>query len=111
MFSLTRNIGNAVGISLLQRELIHYTASSRSYLTEGLRPDNPVLQMNRPGLDLESASTAMGLAREVARQAAMVGNVAVYQVAFLLSLLMIPLILFLRVANRPSTEPPLPIME
>ncbi len=111
MFALTRNIGNAIGISLLQRELIHYTAASRSHLTEGLRPDNPILQMNRPGLDLESAPTAISLTQEVARQAAMVGNVEVYQVVFLLSVAMIPLILFLRVAKRRSTDAALPVME
>jgi len=111
MFALTRNIGNAIGISLLQRELIHYTATSRSYLTEGLRPDNPILQMNRPGLDLEAAPTALSLTQEVARQAAMVGNVEVYQLAFLLSVVMIPLILFLRVAKRRSTDAALPVME
>jgi DHA2 family multidrug resistance protein len=111
MFSLTRNIGNAVGISLLQRELIHHTAASRAHLVEGLRPDNPILQMDRPGLDLNSASTALGLSREGARQAAMVANVEIYQFAFVLSLAMIPLIMFLRVAKPRPGDAPLPVME
>ena len=111
MFSLTRNIGNAVGISLLQRELIHYTAVSRSQLVEGLRPDNPILQMNRPDLDLTAAPSALALSHEVTRQAAMVANVEVYQLAFVLSLAMIPLIVFLRVAKRRRGDAPLPLME
>lgn len=111
MFSLTRNIGNAVGISLLQRELIHHTAASRSHLMEGLRPDNPILQMNRPDLDLTAASNALGLSREVAHQAAMVANVEIYQLAFVLSLAMMPLIVFLRVAKQRSGASPLPVLE
>jgi DHA2 family multidrug resistance protein len=111
MFSLTRNIGNAVGISLLQRELIHYAAVSRSQLVEGLRPDNPILQMNRPDLDLTAAPSALALSHEVTRQAAMVANVEVYQLAFVLSLAMIPLIVFLRVAKRRRGDAPLPLME
>ncbi|MDB5723823.1 MAG: transporter, family, multidrug resistance protein [Novosphingobium sp.] len=111
MFSLTRNIGNAVGISLLQRELIHHTATSRAHLMEGLRPDNPILQMNRPDLDLSTTSSALGLSREVARQAAMVADVQVYQLVFVLSIAMIPLIIFLRVAKVRPGDPPLPVME
>src|SRR5690606_13965526 len=44
MNSLVRNIGNAVGISFLQRELIHFSADSRAHLVEGVRPDSPALQ-------------------------------------------------------------------
>jgi DHA2 family multidrug resistance protein len=111
MFSMTRNIGNAVGISLLQRELIHHAATSRMHLMEGLRPDNPILQMDRPDLDLTAVPSALGLSREVARQAAMVADVQIYQLAFMLSLAMIPLIMLLRVAKRRPGAPPLPVME
>lgn len=111
MFALTRNIGNAIGISLLQSELIHYAAASRARLVEGLRPDNPVLRMNRPDLDLTAAPSALSLSHEIGRQAAMVADVQVYQLAFVLSLAMIPLIAFLRVAKRRPSDPPLPVME
>ena len=111
MFALTRNIGNAIGISLLQSQLIHHAAASRAHLVEGLRPDNPILQMNRPDLDLTAAPAALSLSREVARQATMVANVELYQLAFVISLAMIPLIMFLRVAKQRPDAPPLPIME
>jgi hypothetical protein len=41
----------------------------------------------------------------------MVANVEIYQFAFVLSLAMIPLIMFLRVAKPRPGDAPLPVME
>lgn len=100
MNSLVRNIGNAVGISFLQRELIHFTAASRADLVEGIRPDSPILLYNRPDFDFGSSEAMAAINQEIARQAGMVGNVELYWMIFLISLFMLPLLLFMRNTGR-----------
>ena len=111
MFSLTRNIGNAVGIALLQREVIHYTAESRNRLAEGVRPDSPALQNASPDFDFGSTGDVAGMGAEVGRQAAMVGNVGVYWLVVYISLAMIPLVLLMRESAKRNTDGPIPAME
>jgi len=111
MFSLTRNIGNALGIALLQREFLHYTAATRSRLVEGVRPDNPVFPYASPDFDFSSAREMAGMSAEVSRQAAMVGNVEVYWLVVFISFAMIPLVLLMREGDRRDTKEPIPVME
>ncbi len=111
MFSLTRSIGNAIGIALLQRELIHYSADTRNRLNEGIRPDNPAIQYANPDFDFGSAAEVAGMNAEVSRQAAMVGNVEVYWLVVFLSIAMIPLVLLMRERGKRNTDGPIPAME
>jgi DHA2 family multidrug resistance protein len=105
MFSLTGNIGNAVGISLLQRQLVHYTAASRAHLVDGIRPDNPLVQFGMPDLDFTSLDGLVKMNGEIGRQAAMVGNVEVYKLVFLITLVMLPLTFLMRTGRgRPKPE-------
>ena len=69
LVALFRFIGTSAGVSLLQLMLIRNAATVQSRLTEGLRPDNPMLDVAMPGVDLNSAaSAAMPSARPPARQ-------------------------------------------
>lgn len=111
MYALTRNIGQAVGISLVQREYLHYAAASRSELGEAVRPDNPMLAANMPEFDFASTEAVARMAREVARQAAMVANIEVYALSALLCAASIPLVVFMRAATRHKPGEPLPVME
>jgi DHA2 family multidrug resistance protein len=111
LFSLTGNIGNAIGISLLNRELIHYTAASRAHLVEGVRPDNPIMQYGMPDFDPGSASSLAQINGEILRQSAMVGNVDIYYLVFFVSLAMMPLVLLLRTPGPRASREPLPAME
>ncbi|MCJ2177679.1 MDR family MFS transporter [Novosphingobium album (ex Hu et al. 2023)] len=111
MYALTRNIGNAIGISLLNVHLVRDIASSRNTLVQGLRPDNPIVQYARPDLDFGSTGTLAGLNGEVVRQASMVGNVSIYHLVFLLTLFLIPLVLLMRVDKVKGGDATLPIGE
>jgi len=112
MNALMRNIGNATGISFLQRELIHLTADSRAHLVDGVRPDSPVMQYARPDFDFGSAEALAGINQEIVRQANMVGNIEMYWLVFLISLLMLPLLLFMRNTRRQASDhQTLPVME
>lgn len=111
MYALTGNIGNAVGISLLQRELVHYTATSRAHLVDGVRPDNPMVQFGMPDFDFGSIEGLARMNGEIGRQAAMVGNVEVYRLIFLITMIMLPLVFLMRTGRGPAKAEPLAIVE
>jgi len=111
MNALMRNIGNAVGISYLQRELVHLTEASRAHLVEGVRPDSPALQYARPDFDFGSLEALGRINQEIIRQASMVGYVQLYWMVFIISMLMLPLILFMRNTRQRASDAPLPVME
>lgn len=111
MNALMRNIGNAVGISYLQRELVHFSAASRSHLAEGVRPDSAALQIAQPDFDFASLDTLVRMNQEIVRQASMVGYVQLYWLVFSISVLMLPLILFMRNTRQRASDAPLPAME
>ena len=96
MNALTRNIGTAIGISLMQYQLTQYSAASRADLVQGVRPDNPVLQYARPGFDFNSVEALAGMKAEISQQAAMVGNISIYHLVFVISLAVAPLVLLMR---------------
>lgn len=109
-FALSRNVGQSLGISYLQYQLIHNVAASQEHLAEGIRPDNPLMQLDRPDFSFESMEALARMSGEVARQANMVGHINVFSLLAVLSLLMLPLVVFLRTA-RPAKGEPLPVME
>jgi DHA2 family multidrug resistance protein len=111
MYALTRNVGNAIGISLLNVQFIRDIAASRASLVQGLRPDNPAIAYARPDLDFGSTEALARLSGEVARQATMVGNVASYNFVFVLTLMLIPLVLLLRANKGRVDTASLPIGE
>ncbi|SFG27943.1 MFS transporter, DHA2 family, multidrug resistance protein [Novosphingobium sp. CF614] len=109
MYALTRNVGNSVGISLLNVLFIHDSAISRNSLIQGLRPDNPAILSARPDLDFGSGEALGSLNGEVVRQASMVGNASLYHFVFIISLCLMPLVLLLRSKKTPARGMALPI--
>ena len=96
IFSLTRNVGNALGISVIQMVSQRATAQVTARLGEGLRPDNPMLQMARPDLDFDSTAALARLSGEVRRQAMMVSTVDTFWMGCLLAVATIPVVLMMR---------------
>lgn len=111
MYALTRNVGNAVGISLLNAQFVQDIAASRNSLIQSLRPDNPAVLYARPDLDFGSTEALARLNGEVMRQANMVGNVTIYHLVFILTLFVMPLVLLLRVDKVGAGDVKLPIGE
>ena len=100
MFTLIRNIGSAIGISVLQAMTIRNAAMVHSRLVEGIRPDNPTLGWHMPDFDFNLPSAVAGMNGEITRQATMVSYVDAYWGLFLVTLAMAPMILFMRPAKR-----------
>jgi DHA2 family multidrug resistance protein len=98
IFSLMRNVGGSIGISIVVALLAENTQTVHSRLVEHLRPDNPLAQP--PFLPAPySLDTGAGLAalnHEVTRQAQMVAYIDDFKLMMLVLLLAAPLLLLLR---------------
>jgi MFS transporter, DHA2 family, multidrug resistance protein len=110
MFSLTRNIGNAIGISVIQFYYMRYAAQSRAHLVEGVTPESAAVGMAMPDFDFGSIEALSRMNGQIARQAAMVGDVTIYYFIFVLALAMVPLVLLMRVRKGAASAEPPPIL-
>jgi MFS transporter, DHA2 family, multidrug resistance protein len=98
IFSLMRNIGGSIGISIVEALLDQNTQIVHSRLVEGLRPDNPLTQTRGFG-PLYSLTTASGIAAldaEATRQAAMIAYIDDFLLMMALVVAALPLIFLLR---------------
>jgi DHA2 family multidrug resistance protein len=106
IFSLMRNVGGSVGISIVETLLIQNTQVVHSRLVEGLRPDNPLAHppfMAAP-YSLSAPSGIAALNAEATRQAAMVAYIDDYKFMMIVVIAMLPLLLMLR-RPRASARP------
>ena len=102
IFSLMRNVGGSVGISIVVALLAQNTQTVHSRLVEHLRPDNPLAQA--PHLvapySLDAPAGIAALNAEVTRQAQMVAYIDDFQMMMVIVLLAMPLLLLLRTPKR-----------
>jgi DHA2 family multidrug resistance protein len=102
MFSLIRNIGSSVGISIVMTVLGHEIQSSHAALSENITPFRDAFQA--PGVPtLWSWSTELGrvaLDAEVTRQAVTIAYLNDFRFMMYLSMLALPLLLLLRSPRR-----------
>jgi DHA2 family multidrug resistance protein len=105
IFSLMRNIGGSVGISIVVALLAQNTQIVHSRLIEGLRPDNPLARMPymAPNFSLTDPSGVAALNAEATRQAAMVAYINDFQLMMLLVVVSLPLLMLLR-NPRPAPQ-------
>jgi MFS transporter, DHA2 family, multidrug resistance protein len=104
VFSLTRNIGSSIGISLVQALMAHNTQVVHATLAGHISPYN--LAARNPGLAAQVA-TPHGLAAvnaSVNGQAAMIGYLDNFQLMFIVTLATIPLLLLVRPARAAVRE-------
>ncbi|MDE2301221.1 MAG: multidrug efflux MFS transporter [Sphingomonadales bacterium] len=99
--TLIRNMGSAIGISLVQALTVRNAAVVHSRLVETLHRDNPLLALDHPDLDLTLMRSAASIAREVERLAVMTSYIDTFWALLVTSLIVSPLVLMLRV-SRPS---------
>lgn len=96
MFTLIRNIGSAIGISVLQAMTIRNTAIVHSRLIEAVRPDNPVLAQTSSGFDFTAPLQVARMNAEITRQASMVAYIDAFWFLFIVTIAAIPMLLFMR---------------
>ena len=104
LFSLVRNIGSSIGISMVQALLVRGSVAARAVMAERLTPVNPA--WHDPAIartyDVTHAHGAAALQALVERQAAMMGYLRDFRLMMLLTLAALPLVFLLRTPRRPS---------
>ena len=103
LFSLVRNIGSSIGISLVQTLLVRNTVIAHSSLTERITYSN--MAWHNPAIarayDLSTLGGAAFLDGSVTQQAAMIAYIDDFWLMLFLTLAVTPLLLLLR---PPSTR-------
>jgi DHA2 family multidrug resistance protein len=94
--SLIRSLGGAIWISVLQALTIRNAETVHARLTEGVRPDNPVMAALMPDFDFTSLPSLAAMQREILRQSLMVSYIDSFWLILLTCFAMMPLLLFLR---------------
>jgi DHA2 family multidrug resistance protein len=102
VFTLMRNFGSSLFISIAVLVVSRSTASNYSRLTEIITPYNKSLSM--PGLppqwSLDGASSLLSLSNEMLRQAAMIGYLNAFYLMAFVALAAMPLAGLMRRVKR-----------
>jgi DHA2 family multidrug resistance protein len=102
IFSLVRNIGSSIGISLVQTVLVRNTVSVHAGLVERLTYANPA--WNNPAVasayDVSRPSGAAALEAMVMQQSSMIAYVNDFRLMLYLTLAVIPLLMFIKAPQR-----------
>jgi DHA2 family multidrug resistance protein len=106
--TLIRYMGSAAGISLVQLTITRNEAQVQSRLTEGIRPDNPVVSLAMPDMDYSSIEGAGRMVGEATRQAMMVAYIDAFWILGVMCVLATPLVFFLRRDVAPPDPDQLP---
>lgn len=106
IYSLTRTIGSAIGISIVTTVMIRHTQIAWNEIGGHINLFNPALQSYFGGLNLNMSDPAAAgiLGQELARQAQMVGLVDAFMFITWSFIFMLPLVLLLRGGAK---KPPL----
>jgi DHA2 family multidrug resistance protein len=94
--ALFRNVGNSMGISVMEMALTQKSAMVQTHLSEAIRPDNPMLRTPSAGFSLAAPERLAGLVGEIGRQASMVAYTDLFRVMGLATLLSALLLLTIR---------------
>ncbi|MEZ5792980.1 DHA2 family efflux MFS transporter permease subunit [Albidovulum sp.] len=106
LFSLVRNIGSSIGISIVSVFLARNVQITHSELGAALTPFNPVLKELVPGLSAGNPAALSQIDRLVNLQALMVGYVDDFYLMMLVTLSALPLAFLLRPPSRGAASAP-----
>ncbi|MDB5446525.1 MAG: drug resistance transporter, EmrB/QacA subfamily, partial [Phenylobacterium sp.] len=106
VYTLVRSLGSSVGISLMQALLTQRAQTMHASLAAHVIPSDPVVR-SALGAMLNPASPAgaAALDAEINRQALMVAYVDDYKVMFVITLICMPMLLFMRKPRSAGGEP------
>jgi DHA2 family multidrug resistance protein len=107
IYSLVRNVGNSIGISLMQTLLVRNTQAMHATLAESVNYANPAFQDPAITAFYNPATPAglLALNNEITRQAGMISYLNVFWLLCVMSLATIPFLLLLRpvAKNAPAS--------
>jgi MFS transporter, DHA2 family, multidrug resistance protein len=100
IFSLMRNIGGSVGVSVVEALLVENTQAIHSRLVEHIRPDNPLAQTLVAPFSLTEPHGIAALNAEITRQAQMIAYIDDFHFMVIVILASLPFLLLLRRPGR-----------
>ncbi len=107
IFSLMRNVGSSIGISVVEAVLTQSIQVSHSALVENITPTNENFRAMLGATGRITMSGLAGIDAEVTRQAASIAYLNDFRMIMWLSFALLPLALLLRTKRRaPRPEPP-----
>ncbi|MGH6945482.1 MAG: DHA2 family efflux MFS transporter permease subunit, partial [Geminicoccaceae bacterium] len=106
MFSLMRNLGSSIGISVVMTLLAQNTQVNHAELVAGITPFNPMFKAPHlpPFWSLSDPAGLAAINAEVTRQAATIAYLDDFRLMAVLVLLAVPLLLLLRSPRRRPSE-------
>lgn len=109
MFSLLRTIGSGIGVSVVVTVLTRHAQYAWHHLGAQLSPFNPAVEpyLNQLGMTLQSPQAPAILAKELGRQAQMIGFLDAYIFVTVAFAAMTPLVFIMKnpPPSRASTQP------
>jgi DHA2 family multidrug resistance protein len=106
VYTLIRNMGSSVGISIMQALLVANTQTAHASLAARIDPADPVVTSGLPPMfDLHTTAGRLALNAEITRQAGMVAYVDDFKLMFLITFACMPMLLLMRRPRRASAEP------
>jgi DHA2 family multidrug resistance protein len=97
VYTLVRNLGASVGISIMNALLVANTQTMHSSLAAGIDPSNAVVRASLPTMfDPSTAAGITSLNGEITRQATMVAYVDDFRLMLVITLICIPMLLIMR---------------
>ena len=106
VYTLVRNLGSSVGISIMQALLVSNTQTMHESLAGKIVLTDPVVRDNLPAMfnpGTESGISALNA--EITRQATMVAYVDDFKLMFVITILCMPMLLLMRRPRRGGGEP------
>jgi DHA2 family multidrug resistance protein len=100
MFSLSRNLGSSIGISVVETLLTRNTQTAHASLAEHVTPFSPLIHAQ----GAQTLQRLSALNAQVTEQAAMIAYNDNFRLMFWLSLAAIPLLLLLRKGAAPRSN-------
>ncbi len=104
VFTLVRNLGSSVGISIMQALHTENAQLVHSRLVERLTLDNPLVRTLRAPFSLTSSGGAALLDMEASRQASMVAYIDDFKLMAVTALALIPALLLMRKSRKAVSD-------
>lgn len=112
LYNLLRNLGSAIGISVVEMLLTRNTQIMHANMAEHITPYNlQNLAFSSLHIDPTNLEGASMLNRIITNQASMIGYIDDYKLMMVLTIAVIPLILLLRPTNNKQTKKEMAVME
>ena len=106
VYTLVRNLGSSVGISIMNGLVVANTQTMHSSLAAKIIPSDPVVRATLPRMfDPATPAGITALNAEVTRQAAMVAYVDDFRLMFIITIACMPMLLLMRKPRPVGGEP------